>query len=138
MSLIEEAKAFRKQIDNVSATVDDSIALENKDVFPLWQAQKEYYKDNRVRYNDLLYKCRQGHLSVYPPSEVPALWEVIDIEHEGTLTDPIPYNVGMEIFKDKYYLENDIVYLCIRDSQQPLHNNLKDLVGNYVEVVNNE
>jgi hypothetical protein len=41
----------------------------------------------------------------------------------------------MEIFKGKYYIQNDVVYLCTRDSGQPLYHDLSALVGSYVEVV---
>lgn len=41
----------------------------------------------------------------------------------------------MEIFKDKYYIQNADVYKCTRDSGTPLSHNLEDLVGQYVERV---
>lgn len=133
--LLEHAKAFRQKISNVADAVTDEVALANKEVFDEWKLNTEYETGKRVRDNGLLYKCRQGHLSLYKPSEVPALWEVIDISHAGTIDDPIPYSVGMEIFKDKYYIEDDIKYLCVRDSGQPLHAKAKDLVPHYFEVV---
>lgn len=41
----------------------------------------------------------------------------------------------MEIFNGNYYTQNDVTYLCVRDSGIPLSHNLADLVGNYVTVV---
>ena len=41
----------------------------------------------------------------------------------------------MIIYNGKYYIENDIIYLCIRDSQQPLYTALSTVVDNYVQVV---
>ena len=38
----------------------------------------------------------------------------------------------MTIYSGKYYTEDGVLYLCIRDSGQPLYSALKDLVGNYV------
>ena len=59
----------------------------------------------------------------------------LGVEYGGTLEDPIPYATGMEVFNGKYYIGNDILYLCNRDSGTALYNNLADLVGHYVSVV---
>jgi hypothetical protein len=63
-----------------------------------------------------------------------ALYEVVDYQHEGTESDPIPYTPPMEIFADKYYIQYDVLYKCTRDSQTALSHNLADLVGLYVVV----
>lgn len=68
-----------------------------------------------------------------PPTS--SLYKVVDKEHAGTIGDPIPYFPPMEIFKDKYYIQNADVYKCTRDSGTPLSHNLEDLVGQYVERV---
>lgn len=62
------------------------------------------------------------------------LWEVIDVEHAGTLEDPIPYDQTMTVYNGKYYLEEGITYKCVRDSGQPLYATCASLVGNYFEV----
>ena len=53
---------------------------------------------------------------------------------EGTVDNPIQYSVGMELIKDKHYVENGVKYLCIRELAQSVWN-LKDLVDNYVTIV---
>jgi hypothetical protein len=40
----------------------------------------------------------------------------------------------MEIFNGKYYIENDVIYLCNRDSGTALYNNLIDLINIYVVI----
>lgn len=45
------------------------------------------------------------------------------------------YIPPMEIFKDKYYIQNGVIYKCTRDSGQPLVHDLSALVGLYVETV---
>ena len=55
---------------------------------------------------------------------------------EGTTADPIPYYGGLELVLGKYYLENGIIYECIRNSEIPVYNDLADLVDNYVKVYN--
>lgn len=63
------------------------------------------------------------------------LYSVADSCTGTAVSDTYPYLPPMEIFKDKYYIQNADVYKCTRDSGTPLSHNLKDLVGLYVEVV---
>ena len=54
---------------------------------------------------------------------------------KGTIDNPIPYSLNMELVEGKYYIEDDVKYLCTRGiaaSYWPL----RDLVGQYVEIVN--
>lgn len=90
-----------------------------------------------VSWNERLWRVRQEHtaLSIYEPSlELASLYEVIEKEHSGEFDDPIPYMPPMEIFKDKYYVQDGVIYSCIRDSEVVLTHNLADLVGNYVVI----
>lgn len=75
-------------------------------------------------------------MEIYPPSlDTASLYEKIDKEHDGTLEDPIPYAPPMEIFIDKYYIENNEIYKCIRNSDTALSHHLKDLIGIYVNKI---
>ena len=90
-----------------------------------------------VVYNDRLWRVRQEHtaLSIYPPSiDTASLYEVVEKEHEGSMGDPIPYVPPMEIFEGKYYIQNDVVYRCTRDSSVSLSHDLSNLIGLYVEL----
>lgn len=90
-----------------------------------------------VLHNDRLWRVRQEHtaLKEYEPSlDTASLYEVIEKEHEGTLEDPIPYMPPMEIFEGKYYIENEILYLCTRSSGTAITHPLSALVGLYVEI----
>lgn len=57
----------------------------------------------------------------------------------GTTTedDPIPYphDWNMAVENGKYYREGGKLYLCVRSSINPLYCPLRDVVGNYVEIV---
>lgn len=91
-----------------------------------------------VSYENALWRVRQTHTAQenwYPSIDSASLWEIIQVEHSGTEEDPIPYNPPMEIFKDKYYIEDEVLYKCIRDSGTALSHYLFSLVGLYVEVV---
>lgn len=89
-----------------------------------------------VSCDNKLWRVRQEHTAQadwMPSLDSASIWEVIEVEHEGTEADPIPYNPPMEIFEDKYYTEADQLYLCTRDSGTALSHPLSALVGLYVE-----
>lgn len=92
-----------------------------------------------VSYDNKLWRVRQTHscqADWTPSFDSASLWEVIEVEHEGTESDPIPYASPMEIFEGKYYTEAAQLYLCTRDSGTALSHPLSALVGLYVEQVN--
>lgn len=85
-----------------------------------------------------LWRVRQAHTcqADWAPSlDSASLWEVIEVEHEGTEDDPIPYNPPMEIFSGKYYTEENKLYECTRDSGTVLTHSLSSLIGLYVKIV---
>ena len=59
---------------------------------------------------------------------------MIDETHAGTQEDPIPYSGNMELENGKYYSQDGVIYLCNRDTEIPVYQELKDLVGLYVTV----
>lgn len=61
--------------------VTDDVALTIPDIYPEWSADSVAYKLNeKVRYNDLLYKCLTAHTSQasWTPTDAPSLWVRID------------------------------------------------------------
>lgn len=115
-----------------------SEALQVKDRYPEWETGINVKTGERYRVEDVLWECIQAHTTQdnWKPSIATAsLWKVVDEEHKGTIEDPIIYIPPMEIFKDKYYIQNGIKYKCTRNSEQPLTHDLSALVGLYVEKV---
>lgn len=57
-------------------TANDEAALTGKDLYPLWNETAIYKKDQRVRFNNVLYKCLQAHTaqSTWTPKDAPSLW----------------------------------------------------------------
>lgn len=113
-------------------------ALQVKDHYPEWIAGITVKVGERYLSDNVLWECIQGHTTQenWKPSIATAsLWKVVDEEHKGTIEDPIIYIPPMEIFKDKYYIQNGIKYKCTRNSEQPLTHDLSALVGLYVEKV---
>lgn len=117
--------------------LDDTEAAKLPLCYDPWTTDKAYKVGDRVECDGKLWKCRQAHTSQEnwkPSIDTASLWEVIDVEHAGTLEDPIPYDQTMTVYNGKYYLEEGIIYKCIRDSGQPLYATCASLVGNYFEV----
>lgn len=122
-------------------SLDDTQALTVKAIYPQYQeiigqTVKLGYK---FLYGDVLYKTIQDNLLIqeqYVPGEgTESLYTVIDETHAGTQEDPIPYNGNMALEDGKYYSQDGVVYLCNRDTEIPVYQDLKDLVDLYVKVV---
>ena len=119
------------------AELDDTQAAKLTLCYDPWKTDTAYKVGDRVLCDGKLWKCRQAHTSQEnwkPSINTASLWEVINVENAGTLEDPIPYDQTMTVFNGKYYLEEGIIYKCIRDSGQPLYATCASLVGNYFEV----
>ena len=61
MTLIELAQKLRPYIEKAAVSLADEDALEAVNLFPNWNNTAEYAKDDRVRYEGILYKCLQPH-----------------------------------------------------------------------------
>ena len=133
----EHAYKIKEMMHKASSSLSDTDALQAIELYDEWKPDTDYIIGDRRRYEGTLYKSRQVHTSqsIYPPNTVPALWEVVAPEGKGDSPDnPIVYNQSMAIEEGKFYIENDVIYLCIRDSGVPLYTALANVVGNYVEV----
>lgn len=138
MTLIERARVLRPLIVKAAQLLEDSIAVTCPELYDEWSGNSiEYSKDYKIRRNGKVYKVIMAHTSQedWSPEVATSLFTIIDEVHSGTLEDPIPYSINMEIFNGKYYSQDGVIYLCTRNSSIALHNNLKDLVGIYVEIV---
>ena len=127
------AMLIRQQINGL--TVDDNTALRMREFYPEWAAGVDYATGYKAQHGGRLWRCVQAHASQtgWEPENAPALWTEICETHAGTLTDPIPYSGNMALEAGKYYSQSGAVYLCTRDTVNPVYNALADLVGIYVE-----
>lgn len=126
----------KAQINTMS--LSNNEALKVKEFYPEWEAGISVKVGERYRYGDDLWEVVQAHTTQgdwVPSLSTASLWKRVDIEHSGTIDDPIPYEPPMEIFINKYYIQNGTLYKCTRDSGISLSQNLNDLVGLYVELV---
>jgi hypothetical protein len=120
--------------------VDDQTALRMMGYYPEWVAGSAVEVGNKCRRGGRLWKARQAHTTQVgmEPENAASLWTRIDETHDGTKYDPIPYEGNMELAKGMYYSQGGVVYLCTRDTGNPVHHTLAELVGLYVETVNEE
>lgn len=132
-----------QQINSLS--VDDNTALRMVEFYPEWESGKAYTSANgctagyKVTRNGNLWKLRQEHTSQEDRAPgatgTESLWAEICEEHDGTKYDPIPYNGNMALENGKYYTQDGALYLCNRDTGNPVYHPLSELVGLYVTVV---
>ena len=119
-------------------TVDGNAALRMVEFYPAWAAGQDYTAGYKVQHGGKLWRCVQDHTSQdgwEPSTATASLWEEICESHAGTLNDPIPYDGNMALESGKYYSQSGAVYLCTRDTVNPVYNPLADLVGIYVKTI---
>ena len=123
------------QINTLS--VDDATAVRMVAFYPEWAKDTTYTIGYKVQYLGKLYKVIQAHTSqeTWTPDITASLYERIDEVHDGTKYDAIPYEGNMALVSGKYYIEDNVTYICNRDTGNPVYNKLSELVGIYVEVV---
>ncbi len=115
-------------------TVDDNTALRMKSFYPEWAAGNAYAAGFKVQRNGKLWRVVQAHTSQtgWEPENAASLWEQINETYSGTVDDPIPYEGNMALEKGKHYVQDGVIYLCNRDTVNPVYNALSELVGLYV------
>ena len=99
----ELAKKFRQFIEEMSVNATDEQALDNILAFPKWEVNKEYEKDFRLRYEDVLYKVLQNHTSQadWTPDVAVSLYVKVSIEEYPDWVQPQgshdAYNLGDKV-----------------------------------------
>lgn len=77
------AKRLRALMEQTATELTDTEALEGIELFPKWKTDETYLIGERVRYEDLLYKCLLNHTSQesWTPDVSPSLWVRVDDPH---------------------------------------------------------
>ena len=138
-SLVDLARKLRPYIEKSAQSLADAEALQAVELYPEWAPGMAYAIGFKLRRNGKLYRVLQGHTAMvgWEPETITAaaLYTEINEAHAGTLEDPIPYDGNMALESGKYYTQDGVVYRCIRDTINPVYHPLADLVGLYVEKV---
>lgn len=132
----------RQQINTIA--VDDQTALRMRIYYPTFSelVGQTVKKGTKFRATDSedadLYTVIQPELTIqehYPPGTgTESMYTRIDEQHDGTKYDPIPYDGNMALVNGLYYTQYGVLYLCNRDTGNPVYHALSELVGLYVEV----
>ena len=119
--------------------VDDNTALRMMAYYPDWAAGVAYPAGHKVKRDGKLWRVREGqaHTSQagWEPEVAVSLWEQINETHSGEEDDPIPYDGNMTLTAGLCYMQDWVIYRCIRDTGAPVYHALRDLVGLYVQEV---
>lgn len=137
-----EHEEYKGAVETILPKLDDETALSVISLFPTWEecvklGSVESESGYRFSHNGKLYKCKNANPTFQsdwiPGSGMESLYERIDAVHAGTIDDPIPYDGNMALENGKYYVQDGMIYLCNRDTGNPVYNPLSELVGIYVE-----
>ena len=114
----------------------DEESLQVIDWFPVWKANVELKTGEKISYNGKLYEVLQDHTSQdgwEPSINTASLFKEVAINDTfGTKDNPIEYNNNMALESGKYYIQNNIKYLCTRDTGTAVYNDLAALIDIYV------
>ena len=156
--VISGKKAVVDQAKIASLTNTDAQAVEVKGLYADWEDDPDGYaydvqnqKDKRRNFGGFLWNLNKNHQKQkdrFPGAE-PTLWTQLVEGYEGSYSNPIPVpdsvNVsGFEYEYGKYYIENELVYLCKRGGvlnpesmygqKEKLYFKPSALIGQYFEI----
>ena len=107
----EHLYKLRELIHKASMSLNDEDALDGIELFPLWKNDADYKVGERVRYEEVLYKCVQSHTSQpsWTPDITPALWMVVSIDEFPAWIQPHgsedAYRIGDKVSHlDKHWI----------------------------------
>ncbi len=134
MNYVEYAQKLRPIVEQAMQSIDGNEALTAKALYPQWAVNTAYSVGEKVQRNGKLWRVVQAHTSQtgWEPENTTSLWEQINETHSGTIDDPILYEGNMALVSGLYYIQNGVIYLCNRDTVNPVYNALSELVGLYV------
>lgn len=116
--------------------LDDAIARRMTAFYPTFGdcSGKPFQVGKRLQCEGKLYRALitipviTSH--TYPPYHPEMFYEIG--EHAGTKEDPIPFQQGMVLYRNKYYTDNDILWWCYWDSLNPVFEPLSNVEYKYV------
>lgn len=142
-TLNELVERYLTSRDNAIAKLNDKDALDSIYIFPTYsQCVKDALTVSigfRFRHNNKLYKVLQPTLTfnnIYTPGVgTESLYAEITLPDSGSdINNPIEYSGNMALEEGKYYKQNEIIYVCIRDTINPVYASLADLIDLYVQI----
>lgn len=86
---LEEAKAIIDALVTLRNSAADEQALKASALYPKWKVGTDYQKDERVLYNDILYKVLTDHTSQadWTPDAAPSLFAKVLIPDKNVIPE---------------------------------------------------
>lgn len=108
MSIISEARELRAQFVKLREMATDEMSLQVPNLYPAWRAEVEYAMNDRVLYNDVLYRVLQAHTSQtdWTPDVSHSLFAKVLIPDENVIPEweqpesTNPYMTGDKVMYD--------------------------------------
>ena len=111
-TLVDLAIKLRPYIEKAAIALDDADAIEAVQLFPQWNDSAQYEAGDRVRFQNILYRCLQNHIAqpTWSPIAAPSLWAKVLIPDPDVIPDweqpdsTNPYQIGDKVrFDGKVY-----------------------------------
>lgn len=111
-TLKDLALRLRPMIEKAAVSLDDADALSAVELFPQWSADAAYSVNDRVRYNNILYRCLQNHSAQenWTPVAAPSIWAKVLIPDENVIPEweqpdsTNAYKIGDKVrYNDRIY-----------------------------------
>lgn len=89
MSIISEARELRAQFVKLREMATDEMSLQVPNLYPIWKSETNYMVNDRVLYNDVLYKVLQDHTSqeTWTPDVAVSLFAKVLIPDEDVIPE---------------------------------------------------
>ena len=114
-----QVKDFREKVTGLLSVLDNDAAVENAILFPQWKENVEYKKDDRIRFNNVLYTILQDHTSQsdWQPDIASSLYARVLRSWEQNVipTWEQPESTNGFMTGDKVY-HNGILYISTADN----------------------
>lgn len=114
-----QVKEFREKVTNLLSTLDNETAVDNIILFPQWKAEVNYFINDRIRYNNVLYSVLQDHTSQesWTPNYATSLYTRVLRPNEEVVI-PVweqPSSVNAFMLGDKV-VHNGLQYVSLVDN----------------------
>ena len=116
--IVEKARKLRYVIESLAETLEDEDALEVSELFPNWKEDGSYNIGDRVRYNDILYKCLMMHNAQHDwnPEVSYSLWAKVLIPDPDVIPEWVQPDSTNPYMRGDKVRHNDRVWISIVDN----------------------
>ena len=119
MNYVEKARTLRPLIEKAVNSLDDQDAIIAINLFAEWRGDGELYNEgDKVRYEELLYKCLQEHTSQssWNPKQALSLWARVLIPDPDVIPEWVQPESTNPYMKGDKVKHNSKTWVCNIDN----------------------